>query len=508
LLHLVPQAARRRFLATSSTSNNSSSVSSSLADMPAEVLVRVMSHVPLLQRLGACALACRDLQAAAVAATSVFSLHSIASQQQMDAAAAWLERHSRPALKQLCLIPKDVWVNGLPILRLPWRCLTQLETLQLHGVLAPDNGAAWQAAPAAGSSSIGLGMLTGLQRLELKTLLAPANGWQRCSAYSTALGSALGQLVQLTALTLSFADRTPIDCAAVLAQCSNLTRLQHADMGGLGMHFEPMSLQDLPASLTQLTLRDAVLEGNRHDVRSSSNSGQLSALLKLELSDLMFRPSNAFVQMLSIFPQLQVLVCNMHRRLYVTSADVLAGVRQLQHLRALSLIGAIGWHPAAAADYAALTASSYLTSLTLCNCDLVAAAAQYMFRPGLVLPQLQQVSIIEPEVSGRDLWSEGFDGAEIACLQLGAGNAANLARCCPVLRTLELVFIQEGLEASELQPLLQLSALTHLGIGGEGCGAAVVKEVLAQLTGGAAVCTSQSGIVGVACIVMQCVYQY
>jgi hypothetical protein len=175
--------------------------------MPFEVLFNVMRHVPLPQRFGACAVACRDLQAAAYAATSVFSLHSIASQQQMDAAAAWLERHSRRALKQLSLSPKDVWVNGVPTLRLPWRCLTQLETLQLHGVLlAPDNAADWQAAALAGSSSIGLGTLTGLQRLELKSLLAPANSQESRLAYSTALGSALGQLLQLTALTLSSPD--------------------------------------------------------------------------------------------------------------------------------------------------------------------------------------------------------------------------------------------------------------------------------------------------------------
>jgi hypothetical protein len=99
----------------------------------------------------------------------------------------------------------------------------------------------------------------------------------------------------------------------VLAQCSNLTQLQHAEMGGLGMQpFEPMSLQYLPASLTQLTVHDALFGSRRCDAGSSS-SGQLSALLKLELSQVCVRPlaSNLFVQMLSMCPQLQVLVCNL-----------------------------------------------------------------------------------------------------------------------------------------------------------------------------------------------------
>jgi hypothetical protein len=310
--------------------------------------------------------------------------------------------------------------------------------------------------------------------------------------------------VQLTALTLS-AWSSELGCAAVLARCTALTQLQHAEIG-LGSLNRPKSFnwQHLPASLTQLTVHAAHLDSSNQlrDVKSSS-SGQLSALLKLELSDIVVGPSHLFVQMLSMCPQLQVLVCNMHSQfgsVRVTSADMLAGVRQLQHLRSLSL-SCIQGYRTAAADYAALTASSHLTSLSLHDCDIAAGAAQYTFRPGVVLLQLQQVSIQELELCGEELWSDGFGFAVEACLQLGPGAAANLARCCPLLRKLELAFIQEGLEARELQPLLQLSALTHLGIGGEGCDGAVVKEVLAQLTGGAAGYTSQSGIVSVTCIV-------
>jgi hypothetical protein len=51
----------------------------------------------------------------------------------------------------------------------------------------------------------------------------------------------------------------------------------------------------------------------------------------------------------------------------IDSADMLAGVRQLQHLRSLSLSWCTSRNPPAAADYAALTASTHLTSLTLIN---------------------------------------------------------------------------------------------------------------------------------------------
>jgi hypothetical protein len=74
---------------------------------------------------------------------------------------------------------------------------------------------------------------------------------------------------------------------------------------------------------------------------------------------------------------------------------------------------------------------------------------------------------------------------------------------CPVLRSLGTLRVAVNLHDYELLPLLQLSALTDLSIGGAGCTDTVAEIVLANMTGEAIalhvvlICT---------CILLVCIY--
>uniref|UniRef100_A0A383VER3 Uncharacterized protein n=1 Tax=Tetradesmus obliquus TaxID=3088 RepID=A0A383VER3_TETOB len=59
-----------------------------------------------------------------------------------------------------------------------------------------------------------------------------------------------------------------------------------------------------------------------------------------------------------------------------------------------------------------------------------------------------------------------------------------ICRSCPALQHLVVLAVAEGVPASDLAPLLQLTELTHLGIGGAGCDDAAADQVLAKLTAG------------------------
>lgn len=65
-----------------------------LPQLPADVLARVLSFVPLQQRLGSCSLASRSMHAAAAAAPLEIQTSTFIRQTQADALCYWLQRHS------------------------------------------------------------------------------------------------------------------------------------------------------------------------------------------------------------------------------------------------------------------------------------------------------------------------------------------------------------------------------------------------------------------------------
>jgi hypothetical protein len=164
--------------------------------------------------------------------------------------------------------------------------------------------------------------------------------------------------------------------------------------------------------------------------------------------------------------------------------DMLAALPGLQQLRHLVLD--FLQEEAATAALAALTASSHLTRLLLTGCNMVATAVQHMFRPGWLLPDLVKISIVNDQFQNSiDNLSEevGVAGLAEYSLALDRNDAARLVNCCPTLQHVAMLAVEEGVPASDLAPLLQLSALTYLGIGGAGCDDVVAEQLLAKLTG-------------------------
>jgi len=64
-----------------------------ILDIPAAILVVIMQHVPLQQRLGVCTRVCHAFHTAAVAATDSISITTMSSQAQSDNVSQWLQLH-------------------------------------------------------------------------------------------------------------------------------------------------------------------------------------------------------------------------------------------------------------------------------------------------------------------------------------------------------------------------------------------------------------------------------
>jgi hypothetical protein len=80
-------------------------------------------------------------------------------------------------------------------------------------------------------------------------------------------------------------------------------------------------------------------------------------------------------------------------------------------------------------------------------------------------------------------------------LLLTPGDAQQLVDCCPALQELGCVSLSDA-DSSSLLPLLQLSALTSLEIGGTMCGDNEAEQ-LAKLTGELAAGGQQSALLSV-----------
>jgi hypothetical protein len=140
-----------------------------------------------------------------------------------------------------------------------------------------------------------------------------------------------------------------------------------------------------------------------------------------------------------------------------------------------------------AADYAALTASSHLQTLKVVNCSMAATAAEHMLTAGRPLLHLTELSITpvrcSSEISSQAAdWLQDPAGLGDHSLAVGPAIAGRLVACCPALQALDVLVLEDGVVASDLAPLLQLTALTRLGIGGVGCDNAATL-VLAAMTG-------------------------
>jgi hypothetical protein len=268
-----------------------------------------------------------------------------------------------------------------------------------------------------------------------------------------ALGAVFSQLSQLTQLVLD------VDSTSSLAVVSCLTQLQKLDLTRPTGSRQPFELQLLPSSLTELQFSRAVSSS-----KGCRDGWQLPSLRVFTAYQESVHPA-ALLRM----PQLQQL--RLDGQGFISMEDMLTALSQLQQMVYMALRDFRGVAPAAC--YAALTASPYLKGFELTSCRMAAAAAQHMFPPGRLCPQLQRMRIAEYDrwpVEGRasDRWADDQAGGYLG-LVIGPPDAAELVSCCPQLQELGPVMVGPGTTFEDLQPLVQLSALTRLQIGGAAC---------------------------------------
>jgi hypothetical protein len=220
----------------------SSDSSTCLALLPHEVLVHVLRWLEPRERLSTCALVCHSLHAAAGAATEHLEL-SCTTQKAARAAVAWLHRHASSALSKLSF---EGSFRCRLCVALPWHSLHHLRDLKLHRLtLQIQRGSSSSCGEHSAASScsvsqrnsssreeisaVPLAALTALTRLELwgcditcfgegmvqLTALSRLRKLHLCDVYtqistpecaaqySAAFGITLGQLSQLTCLSLA-----------------------------------------------------------------------------------------------------------------------------------------------------------------------------------------------------------------------------------------------------------------------------------------------------------------
>jgi hypothetical protein len=319
-----------------------------------------------------------------------------------------------------------------------------------------------------------LSALSALQQLWMDEISADASVELTSPAYSAALGHTLGQLCQLTSLIVKATYHQPLP-GSVLAAASSLSQLQDLELECVGINGAVL-VQDLPASLTSLEMQSCVLSSR------SSSSGlhlqQLTALqhVRLEYTDVLGGA-------LLLMPNVTALKCR--PRTYQRMPNTLAALQHLQQLRRLELreVSEI----ASAADYAALTASSQLQALELLDCGMAATAAEHMFAAGRSLPHLTELCVSParfwPAMADlADAWLEHAADLRDCSLVVWPAVVRQMVACCPALHGLGTLVLEEGIVASDLAPLLQLTALTWLDIGGPDCDNAAT-QVLAAMTG-------------------------
>jgi hypothetical protein len=426
------------------------------------------------------------MQAAALSATKQVQL-SIKSHECAKSLGTWLQNHGR-IIQQLGL--GTACPDKYPMVDLPWEHLTGLQSLELSDIAVPAfynvpavvsstesqgvkqyvdvaDGPAELLAPmpalAAGaaaqpSATLTLGLLpnlthlqlsscslhgcrdvpgwlsaqleplTQLQHLALNCLADSSTSFRSDSVYlpeaaCSGLQASVAQLTQLTHLHLALHYDTYVPGS--LAVLSDLRQLQWLGLLNVGSELHPVKLEDMPQSLTRLDFSSCTISCSA----KPGGDFQLDALQELSLSGSDFTeaspPAWAFA------PSLQrVYACATYN---TYSADA----------------------------FAALTASSNLTSLELASCSFPVGAVECMFTASRQLPCLQKLAINEdPD------WAWPASISDSAPLVLSPGDLANLTACSPNLRELSYVWADDDISCSELQLLQRLTALTKLSVGG------------------------------------------
>jgi hypothetical protein len=489
-----------------------------------------LKWLPLKQRLES-SLTSRSFHAAAVAALQEIEVNH--DDFQLEDICMWLQQHPSLSLTRLSMASDLNYPHGgnlvvhlsRPCVALHSLCLGHVRLAELHdadsnslqeGQPLHEAAASTAAAPAVSLAALTaltslqldqvvvdssthihnwtasqLSHLTRMQRLQLHGLRAQRNSLAQRWVHSEGVGAALGQLVQLTSLSLGM----DLD-GSVLAAASRLSRLQHLQLVDLGSEQVPLRLQDLPCSLTSLSLEQC-----RVSIDDAVGSRRaLAGLQQLQLTKMPQLPAGA----LRLMPQLRSIICTeceLHKEIWLkyqhvtpvsgSHAEQLCSMLPvLQHLQHMELSNMR--HPLQAAGYAGLTAGRQLTALIMSDWSPPPGAARHMFPLGRQLLGLHRLQIRFADTEydalrhtlGNASTKNRTNWIQATSWALEPGDVGRLIACCPALRELSVVLAGADISASELELLLQLTALTRLSIGGERWDAHTASSVLAQMTGG------------------------
>jgi hypothetical protein len=116
-----------------------------------------------------------------------------------------------------------------------------------------------------GNGMVQLTALSGLQSLRLSQVHVQPCSAADAAAYSAALASTLGQLCQLTHLSLAgkFNNHASLfKSGAVLAAAGNFSSMKTLHLEWAGTHEDPASMQDLPDSLVELHVEGGAISSS------------------------------------------------------------------------------------------------------------------------------------------------------------------------------------------------------------------------------------------------------
>jgi len=425
-----------------------------LLDVPVALLLIILHHVPLQERLGVCTRVCRSFHAAAVAATTSISIRSI--QERCDDVIHWLKRHGSGVTSL-----RAQYTHGFGPCLASLPC-PQLRDLSLYGLsLQPGFFTACKGvkrlllacccmagSPHATSSAdvnplMQLSVLTSLKYMCLASVRA---GCSKPTGVVLGLpASLLSHLVQLTYLQLS---SSLMGSDAPLQHMSALTALQELNLGLWSLWQQHstaaalIGLQELQhlQHLTALKLDSAAWPIDLHSMPALT---ALTALRVLCLSN----STSVDPAVLAGFRQLQQLELACKDTWNAQgSAALLAAIGQQLQLTRLKLRPGSVWSTPSAAAFSALTASSHLQHLELLWCEFPVGAWQQSFPPNRSLPQLTHLWLDAGEREG---------GAQ----QLSPANVQAMVSCCPSLTFLRL---GSQLAVSTAGPLSKLTGLAGL----------------------------------------------
>jgi hypothetical protein len=412
----------------------------------------------------------------------------------------WLEQHST-RLTSLVLYSTAVfhWSAELKVL------CPQLRQLSLAGLM-------WQLEPAAGRPGL-LHGCTGLTALDVSTVAVRASLSRPAAAAAIAALTALRSLqlevddsrpvplqfpLHLTKLSLHWSRGLKVEEAAQLSQLSGLVNLEHLRLSQLPCEGVPGGVPSQLAKLTRLhlayrekpasavrrslaeqlhalssftSLRELYVASD--DYRSADGFSGVKHLSKLtslglHIPGLEFSNTHSWVRSLTALEGLCLKHCDMQAEAvaclaelrslsldsidyYAHPRDVLNAVSQLTLLTQLHVkTQAFGQGRALpAAAFTVLAASTNLLQLSVYPAD--APPDWALFRPGsqAVSPHLRVINLT---------LLQRFIGARVSEQQL-----QQLCRCCPALERLYFDLAPQP-SPTALLPLLQLSALTLLGV--------------------------------------------